>query len=1321
MRPARYVSTALAVLLVCCSLPCMFPSHAGAVIAGFRAAGDASSGVAADRWEFRRMAAPLRSGSPEALLTIDSGQMKPLSLAAGDFNGDGMPDAVIGYGDDTGNHAAEVRWGNPDSLFPNSAEALGHKTEGSFSSEPYAADSLLVTLPARPGFLVAGDFNADGTQDLALGSAGDAFFFVLPGDGRGGFEAPVRIDLAGTLTWLYACDVNRRDGFPEIIAGVNGGNGPVLLVYEGTSGALGADPESIDLPSEAVDGAFGNFDDFYPRDMAILLASGEVVVVYGRDRELSFDEERRAAVPEPVTSTLPLTNAVALASGDFFGTGRDTLAVLGADGSITVTDPGGNTAFKQVARVAAASTNGASASKLKLVAIPAGGGDRIVLYGAGRTAISLAGSATLGAGAGDSTVQDAPAVAVLPARIDADAFTDLLVLGTDASAPLGTFSATNERIFVVTSDGCPGDANVGDGICANVDGECTLNAAMLEVGGVSGTGTGTIRFNLPGDGVPDLCAVTATPPSALYDGTTQAAGFVRIGGIGGNLRFGDNTVLRGIVTRDNTWVGDDSTVEGCKPETELHVASNCTVGGTIEAARNIFQQYGGVAGLLIEGNNNVVQGNWFGYNPGAAGPNRPESIRIDTPTGETTGPSNNLIGGTVEGARNVIVGNGTSKAVKIDPWTSGNRFQGNYLGTDATGMTAAGSSESLSGIILGGIGNTVGGTAAAARNLIVGAGNGQYGYGISVVGVPGATQGLVIQGNWFGLDKTGTGRIGTWQRGVHIGYETESITLGGAVSGAGNVIAGASFCGVILQGKDEDTDTQGNGGSHVVQGNFIGTDATGTVAIPNRYGMLITYSPGNLVGGAGVAARNVISGNSSDGIHIVGETATRNAIRGNYIGVDATGGKALAQPGWGVYVESSPSNTIGGCSRAARNVISCNGQGNVRIQNVESTGNKVQGNALGTTANGTGDPGAAGYWGVLIAGGASNNFIGGRQDGAGNTIAFSTESGVAIITDTSVGNSILANSIHSIGKMGIDLGYDGVTPNDYLDADTGPNNLQNAPEITSIDTATRCVVHGKLHSEASTKYRLEFFSSCTLNAEGMTAGKDFLGARYVTTSSLGDALFSYPFPIPPCPLITATATDPAGNTSEYSLWVAQTSPIFKDPFTDSEQWKEVTGSWSLESGTFVAGTQAKNVAIVKAFDPVTSPVGATRIQSTVKLAPDESAPNAALLFGYKKPNQTRWLQVQKGKVSLGQTGTINGTSPGTLDSARVSLTPGKAYVVKLDIFNDGRVDVTIGNKMVLSATFENGTAAGGIGIQSNQSRATFDNFSVWAPSVLPEE
>ena len=167
------------------------------------------------------------------------------------------------------------------------------------------------------------------------------------------------------------------------------------------------------------------------------------------------------------------------------------------------------------------------------------------------------------------------------------------------------------------------------------------------------------------------------------------------------------------------------------------------------------------------------------------------------------------------------------------------------------------------------------------------------------------------------------------------------------------------------------------GDGNFVQGNFIGTDVSGTVALGNKLGGMLIVGSNNLVGGTAAGARNVISGNDIDGVQIATAGSSNNLIQGNFIGTDVSGTADLGNGRVGVLISAeATNNTVGGTSDAARNVISGNEDIGVQIANVGTNNNTVQGNFIGTDASGSSAIGNS-IDGVEIDFGASGNTIGG--------------------------------------------------------------------------------------------------------------------------------------------------------------------------------------------------------------------------------------------------------------------------------------------------------------------------------------------------------
>jgi hypothetical protein len=506
---------------------------------------------------------------------------------------------------------------------------------------------------------------------------------------------------------------------------------------------------------------------------------------------------------------------------------------------------------------------------------------------------------------------------------------------------------------------------------------------------------------------------------------------------------------------------------------------------------------------------NQVLGNFIGTDASGtvAVPNGLHGVEV---SGSSSG---SVIGEDSPGRSNLISGN-VIDGVRIAGATS-NVIMGNFIGTDISGTSAL--PNLARGVLFGGgaSNNVVGGTTPEARNVI--AANGTF--GVSIVD----SNSNEVLGNYIGTDVTGTLPLGNTFSGVIV-QDSPGNTVG--APGAGNLISANGSIGIyILQ--------PGSTGNQA-QGNRIGTDVTGTVAMGNSSsGVQIRESAaGNLVGGTGPAARNVISANGSDGVKIYG--ANGNDILGNYIGTDVTGMAALGNSLSGVLVENGSNNRIGGTEDGAGNLISGGHGDGVVIVGSFSIGNEVLGNRIGTDATGAPTLGNQGAGGGIVDG--RGNAVGGTAEGAANLIAGNRDEGWVILGQTANRNPILGNAMYDNGMLGIDLNWpDGVTLNDPGDADTGPNNLQNFPYLSSVAASPSGItIEGALDSTASTDFRIEFFTSTVCDDSGYGEGERFLGHTDVTTNALGDAVYNVtlPAPVSDGDSIATTATDSAGNTSE---------------------------------------------------------------------------------------------------------------------------------------------------------------------------------------------
>lgn len=398
------------------------------------------------------------------------------------------------------------------------------------------------------------------------------------------------------------------------------------------------------------------------------------------------------------------------------------------------------------------------------------------------------------------------------------------------------------------------------------------------------------------------------------------------------------------------------------------------------------------------------------------------------------------------------------------------------------------------------------------------------------------------------------------------------------INGSNNVVAGCTItqpmsAGVYITGSNntvggtapEDANSISSGGTGVW---ITGASATGNIVQGNQITSNHTYgvhlddgSFANTVGGTSLGARNIISANGhtdGQGNPVGADVAvegSNNVVQGNYIGVDATGTQALGSTADGVEVSGSSQFIVDNVISGHNYLSPALAQRPAGVLIFGGSGHVIQGNLIGTDAGGTTSiPNQIGIKCTffLFSDVPHNITIGGAAPGDANVIAFNSMDGVAIENNAAAtGIWISSNSIFNNGGLGVDLGDDpthaqpteGVTPNDPVDADTGANNLQNFPVLTSAtNNGTNTVVNGSIDTQPGS-VTLEFFSNGAADASGFGEGQTFLGSLTLTVSGATSFTATLP-PVPPGQFITATATDAAGNTSEFSqaIVVQQTQP-----------------------------------------------------------------------------------------------------------------------------------------------------------------------------------
>ncbi len=556
-----------------------------------------------------------------------------------------------------------------------------------------------------------------------------------------------------------------------------------------------------------------------------------------------------------------------------------------------------------------------------------------------------------------------------------------------------------------------------------------------------------------------------------------------------------------------------------------------TPGGSCTGACNVVSGNQG-NGIRIRTSGTLVQGNFIGTDVDG-GLDRGNSFSGISISGDSNG---NIIGGTTSSARNVVSGNG-SNGIDIQTSTAGeNVIQGNFIGTNSAGTGGLGNSihgVSVSGApdndIGGTDGTTPGGSCTGACNLI--SANGQNG-----VHLQSNATGTEVLGNFIGTDAAGTGDLGNGTQGVFFSNTAHDNTVGGIVPNARNVISGNDGDGVAISGAG------GNPTGNVIRGNFIGTNSAGNADLGNLGdGVDVVSAASNTIGGSAgttpggscTGACNVISGNEDNGLIISGNAALNNAVRGNFIGTNASGTGDLGNTDGGVLIQNAVNNSIGGTAINSRNLISGNDGNGVRI--AAASGNLVRGNFIGLQTDGTTAlPNSAD--GVRIEGSASGNTVGGTNGttpggactGECNIISGNGGRGVAI--DTADDNRVRHNSIFANTGPEILLTNDG-------------NDDQAAPQLTVVSSGSTHI-SGTLAGSASTTFKIDFYFNPTCSAD--PEGRTLVGSGDVATNGFGVASFtSHQTVVAPVGSgVTATATDPNGNTSAFSncVQVVQATP-----------------------------------------------------------------------------------------------------------------------------------------------------------------------------------
>jgi len=663
-------------------------------------------------------------------------------------------------------------------------------------------------------------------------------------------------------------------------------------------------------------------------------------------------------------------------------------------------------------------------------------------------------------------------------------------------------------------------------------------------------------------------------PGNLIGGTAAAARNIISGGNQNGIYLWTSAAASNVI--EGNYIGTDVTglrsLGNANVGLAIYAAAGNIIGGTVSGAGNVISGNGlsGIYLLTLGATSNLVEGNYIGLNANgtAAIGNALDGVTI-------YGAAGNTVGGTGAGARNIISGNGNTGVDIITFGATNNVVLGNYIGTDVTGKLAI--PNLANGVIINGVpGNTIGGTNAGAGNII--SGNVQNG----VLVISNGAFGNVIQGNYVGVDATGANALPNTYDGVQIEDGAAGNMIGGA--NGGNIISGNSGNGVLL--------VNSGGASNILQGNLIGTDYSGEKAVANAQAGVYIQVPGNTIGGLNAAVRNVISGNSQNGIFISGTSASNNLVEGNYIGTSITGEASLGNGYAGITISDAPANTIGSTTTGAGNVISANGVGGYGDSGIEldgsTTATVVQGNYIGTDA--TGGSALGNLDGGIYFYGSATNTIGGAVAGAGNLISGNIQEGISVgdpganfntiqgnfIGTKADGLSPLGNQFHNIdfsntasnnvvggtipaadnhiafvqnasydgvriraGCLGNFISRNSIFSNGYLGilidvaGEVLNSNLVTLTEAASGNGTTS--IQGSLTTYANGQFLIQFYENIVPNATGYGEGLSYIGSTNITTGANGQASFALTLPVgvPPGNYLSATATDSTNTTWEF--------------------------------------------------------------------------------------------------------------------------------------------------------------------------------------------
>ena len=481
------------------------------------------------------------NGSFEIPADASLGKSAATSMIISDLNGDGINELITGR-----ENAVSIQMGDINAFAPKTQAAWEAIRDLRFLS-PFERASRTIELPVSPDFLLAGDFDRDGIKDIAAAAKGGGVIFLIAGDGAGGYRSVREIQLGGRITSLVSGDINRMDGFPDVIAATDSDGTFSLTIYQGFGDIFNADPEVLDLGSPAEQILTGQFDETTFSDIAVT-SGNQLIIISGHEK----DGERAESLLLPQGYSIK-----GITSGDFIPDRdyRSEFALLGDDGQVRILSRGdldtrpvtkqelwGVEAFrmqkegmpipqrilKQIsqsdlrekpesnsseaanwsevdsffgATPGEAFSSGAMLTSARLS--NRAGDDLILIDRSNKSVIAMPlivnddgekGVRTDYTGKRQAIrfeVDGAP-ISIAADRLNFDGDKDLIIVEEGKSSPTTLMSAP-EAAFTVNNAGDQVDANPGNGVCATAGAVCTLRAAIMEANHLAGTDSITIN------------------------------------------------------------------------------------------------------------------------------------------------------------------------------------------------------------------------------------------------------------------------------------------------------------------------------------------------------------------------------------------------------------------------------------------------------------------------------------------------------------------------------------------------------------------------------------------------------------------------------------------------------------------------------------------------------------------------------------------------------------------------------------------------------------------------------------------------------------